>query len=152
MKLDNIAYCGLYCGECPFHTGVIADLVRDLRKELRTYRFEKTAEVLSSISFFKVYKKYPECYEVLGAMVRMRCNKTCRKGGGNPICKIRRCCNKKKINGCWECKDFVDCDKLDFLKRNHGIAHIKNLRTISKKGVDEFLKGTKYWYVKEKVK
>ena len=152
MKLDSIAYCGLYCGDCPFHTGVIADLARDLRKELRTYRFKKTAEVLSLISFFKEYKKYPECYEVLGAMVKMRCNKMCRNGGADPNCKIRKCCNRKKINGCWECEDFIDCEKLDFLKRNHGIAHIKNLRTLSRKGVDEFLKGTKHWYVKEKVK
>jgi len=35
---------------------------------------------------------------------------------------------------------------MDFLKVNHGIAHIKNLRKISKKGIDEFLKGKKYWY------
>jgi len=37
-----IAYCGLYCDECPNHTGRIADLARDLRKELRTFSFEKT--------------------------------------------------------------------------------------------------------------
>ncbi len=44
-KKELIAFCGLYCGECPNHTGKIADFARDLRKELRSVRFDKTAEV-----------------------------------------------------------------------------------------------------------
>ena len=47
-----IAYCGLYCGDCPIHKGNIADLARDLRKELREARFDKTADALSEFSFF----------------------------------------------------------------------------------------------------
>jgi len=50
-----IAYCGLYCGDCPMHKGKIADLARDLRKELRGARFDNTAEALSEISFFKAF-------------------------------------------------------------------------------------------------
>ncbi len=146
MTIENIAYCGLYCGECPNHTGVIADLARDLRKELRNYRFEKTAELLSHYPFFKEYAKYDDCYSVLGAMVRMRCGKTCRSGGGNPTCKIRNCAKKKKVNGCWECDEFETCVKLQFLCGNHGVAHLKNLRILKKKGPEEFEKGEKYWY------
>ncbi|PLX08209.1 MAG: hypothetical protein C0596_07920 [Marinilabiliales bacterium] len=97
MSKNDIAYCGLYCAECPNHTGVIADLARDLRKELSNYKFDKTAEMLSKISFFKDFEKYDDCYTVLGAMVKMRCGKTCRDGGGNPSCKIKRCVIKHKI-------------------------------------------------------
>ena len=50
-----IAYCGLYCGDCPIYKGKIADLARDLRKELREARFDKTAEALSKNSFFKTF-------------------------------------------------------------------------------------------------
>jgi hypothetical protein len=50
MSFTDVAYCGLYCEECPNHKGIIADYARDLRKELRTYRFDKTAELLSTIS------------------------------------------------------------------------------------------------------
>lgn len=144
--MDNIAYCGLYCAECPNYTGVIADLARDLRKELRNYRFDKTAELLSKISFFKDFNKYDDCYTVLGAMVKMRCGKTCQNGGGNPGCKIRNCVKRKKISGCWECNDFESCTKLDFLRENHGVAHLKNLRVIKKKGAEEFIRGIKLWY------
>lgn len=146
MNIENTAFCGLYCGECPNHLGVIADLARDLRKELRNYRFDKTAELLSQYPFFKEYEKYGDCYSVLGAMVKMRCGKTCRNGGGNPTCKIKNCVNKKKIPGCWECSEFETCEKLNFLNTNHGTAHLKNLRIIKKKGIEEFEKGEKHWY------
>lgn len=146
MDITNIAYCGLYCGECPNHTGVIADLARDLRKELRTYRWDKTAELLSDYPFFKDYENYDDCYKVLGAMVKMRCSRTCREGGANPSCKIRICAKKKELDGCWECPDFETCEKLEFLSVNHGVAHLKNLRILRKKGPEEFEKGIKYWY------
>jgi len=149
MELNNIAYCGLYCAECPNQTGIIANSARDLRKELRKYHFDKTADSLSKLSFFKEFKNYSECYEVLGAMVKLWCRKTCRNGGGNPFCKIRKCCLKKEIKGCWECNDFENCIKLEFLECNHGKAHIKNLKIIKKKGFEEFIKGKKFWYLKE---
>ena len=145
-----VAYCGLFCNECFSHTGKIADLARDLRKELRQTRFDKTAESLSTLSFFKVFKEYPSCYDVLGAMVKLRCKNACRNGGGNPFCAIRKCCVKKGFEGCWQCDEFEDCSKMDFLKANHGDAHLKNLRKIRRKGKEEFLKGKKYWYSKIK--
>ncbi len=149
-KSGMIAYCGLYCQECPSYTGSIADLARDLRKELRTFRYEKVAESLSSHSFFEVFKHYPECYQVLGGLVKMRCKRGCKAGGGPPFCKIRKCCEKKGIEGCWECDDFKTCTKLDFLRASHGDAHLKNLRILSRRGVDHFLDGKKNWYVKPK--
>jgi hypothetical protein len=151
-KTYLVAYCGLYCGDCPMHRGKIADMARDLRKELRQSKFDKTAEDLSTFSFFDIFKNYPQCYEVLGAMVKLRCGKVCKDGGGPPFCKIRKCCQKKGIQGCWECDEFETCEKLDFLKPGHGLAHIKNLKKIKTKGVAEFLKGEKHWYLKEKSK
>lgn len=142
---DLIAYCGLYCGDCFGYQGKIADLARDLRKELRQAKFAKTAASLADIPFFAVFKDYPQCYEVLGAMVRFRCKNTCRGGGGPPGCKMRNCCQKKGIEGCWECEEFETCQKLDFLKANHGDAHIRNLRTIKKKGTEQFIEGKRYW-------
>jgi hypothetical protein len=146
--MENIAYCGLYCASCPNHTGVIADLARDLRKELRHYRFDRTAELLSAYPFFKVFEKYDECYQVLGGMVKLRCGKTCRNGGANPGCKIRKCAREKGLEGCWECVEFERCEKLAFLEENHGSAHIRNLKLIAKKGPEAFKAGEKQWYVK----
>jgi len=142
-----IAYCGLYCKDCPLYRGKIADLARDLRKELRQSKFARIAQALSCVSFFKAFEGYPQSYEVLGAMVKLRCTKNCRSGGGSPSCRIRQCCEKKGFEGCWNCEEFGNCEKLDFLKTGHGEAHLKNLRKLKNKGVQEFLEGKKYWYV-----
>jgi hypothetical protein len=138
-----LGYCGIYCGECAFNKGEIADMSRDLRKKLREYRFDKVAAGLSP--FFKDFADYPQCYKVLGAMVKMRCRRACLNGGGDPGCKIRKCCNKKQIQGCWECDDFETCNKLDFLKPVHGDNNFKNMRKIRKSGMEAFLAGPKYW-------
>ncbi|MGA9100288.1 MAG: DUF3795 domain-containing protein [Methanotrichaceae archaeon] len=148
--IESIAYCGLYCGNCFIHAGKVADLARDLRKELREVRFDKSVEALSKTPFFDVFKGYPACYEVLGALVKLRCKLTCRNGGGPPNCEIRNCCRKKGIDGCWQCAEFQRCQKLEFLSVGHGDAHLKNLRTLNRKGVSAFLSGGPLWYSKPK--
>jgi len=142
---ELVAYCGLYCGDCFIYKGKIADLARDLRKELRQAKFNRQAESMSTVSFFKSFKDYRQCYEVLGAMVRFRCKNACRGGGGPPYCKIRKCCQKKNIEGCWQCDEFETCEKLDFLNPVHGDAHLRNLRKLKKQGVNAFIEGKRFW-------
>ena len=147
-----VAYCGLYCGECFAHEGIIADMARDIRKELRQARFDITAKALSEVSYFEVFKGYQTCYDVLGAMVKFRCKRGCRENGGNPGCKIRTCNRKKGLVGCWECAEYPNCTKLDALNATHGDAHRKNLNILKRKGVSGFLAGKKHWYIKPKNK
>jgi len=138
---ELVAYCGLYCGDCFSYQGRVADLARDLRKELRQAKFDRIVEGIP----FKEFKNYQECYQVLGALLRLRCKNACQGGGGNPFCKIRKCCHKKAIEGCWQCDEFEACEKLDSLKPSHRDAHLKNLRRIEKVGVDEWVKGKRLW-------
>ena len=145
-----IGYCGLYCGDCHGFSGKIPDLARDLRKELREIKYDKFAAFISKYSFGKDFKNYDECYKVLGAMVKFRCKKGCINGGGSPFCNIRKCCQTKNLEGCWECEEFETCKKLDFLIPVHGDAHIKNLRRLKRNGKSEFVKGKHEWYSKPK--
>jgi hypothetical protein len=145
-----IAFCGLYCGDCHGYTGKIPDLARDLRRELRDMKYDKFADFISTFSFGRDFKKYDECYKVLGAMVKFRCRKGCKKGGGSPFCKIRKCAQKKGLDGCWECPEFETCEELVFLEPVHGDAHTKNLKKINKKGKKEFIKGKTLWYSPKK--
>jgi hypothetical protein len=149
MKKQNknlVAYCGLYCGDCFAYSGVIADLAKNLRKELRKVRFERIAENVSQIPYFKVLTNYSTCYDVLGTIVKFRCKSTCRNGGGNPYCKIRKCCSSKQYFGCWECVDFEKCDILKELTPGHGNAIILNLWKIKNRGLENFLNGKKDWF------
>ncbi len=147
---DLVAWCGLYCGDCFGYQGRLADLARDLRKELRRARFDRTAEFMATIPLFKVFESYGQCYEVLGALVKLRCKKACRGGGGPPRCRIRSCCQKNGFEGCWECAAFARCEKLTTLEPVHGDAHLKNLRKLKREGVEEFLAGKRHWYSKKR--
>ncbi|MDY6833931.1 MAG: DUF3795 domain-containing protein [Chloroflexota bacterium] len=138
---DLVAYCGLCCADCFGYKGKIADLARDLRKELRQAKFDKAAEGIP----FKELQHYKECYEALGAMVRLRCNSACRGGGGNPYCKMRKCCQQRGFEGCWQCDIFETCQNLELQKPIHGDAHIKNLKKIRKNGIDMFFEGNRHW-------
>jgi len=79
-------------------------------------------------------------------MVKFRCKKGCQKGGGSPFCKIRKCAQKKTLEGCWDCNEFETCKELRFLEPIHGDAHIKNLRNLKKKGKNVFMKGKTLCY------
>ena len=147
---DLVAYCGLYCGDCHGYTGTVADLARDLRKELRQTRYDLFAKEMAISPYGKGYEHYDECYAVLGEMVKFRCRSGCRKGGGNPGCKIRKCVQKKELDGCWECTEFETCTKLDFIKPVHGDAHIRNLKRLKKQSKKEFSNGKHEWYTKSK--
>ena len=144
-KETLVACCGLCCLDCHGYKGTVPDLARDLRKELRASKYDKFAHAIADEGFGKIFKDYDTCYAVLGAMVKFRCKKGCRNGGGPPFCKIRNCCTKNGYKGCWECNEFKHCEKLDFLKSVHDDAHIKNLKIITKKGTSDFIKGKRNW-------
>lgn len=144
---DNalVAYCGLCCLDCHAYTQKIPSLARDLRKELRRVHYEKFADTLSCIPFARGFENYRQCYEILGLMMKFRCNKGCRGGGGPPFCQIRKCCQEKSLAGCWECDANYGCQTLDFLSATHGNAHRKNLAVLKKKGIKGFLEGKRAW-------
>jgi hypothetical protein len=144
-NLELVTYCGLCCLDCHGYTGKIADLARDLRKELRGAKYDKFAAAIADAPFGKPFAQYGDCYELLGAMVKFRCRKGCRNGGGPPFCKIRACCQNKEITGCWECSDADACKKPEFLKPVHGDSHLKNIRAIRKKGITGFMAGKRNW-------
>jgi hypothetical protein len=140
-----IGYCGLYCGDCAGYKGTIAALARDLHKELKRERFADLAKALSDIPFFKAFKHFPQCCQVLGTLPKLQCRKTCRGNGGPPFCEIRQCNRDNRLEGCWQCGEIRTCTKLDFLKPGHGDAHLRNLRMIKRDGVAAFLKGKRHW-------
>ena len=99
-KMDLLAYCGLYCGSCPAYTQSIANLAGGLQKELRRSKCDKAAPALAKIPAFSAFKHYQKFCELLGTMMKMRCKKSCRTGGGSAQCRIKKCAIKKGYDGC----------------------------------------------------
>ena len=115
-----IAYCSLYCPKC--YKMTVSEAAIKLQKELKNPHICGKFQFLS-----KEFKKD------LDKLIKLHCPKLCKAGGGDKNCLIRKCCLKKKINGCWECVDFKVCDKL----KEQYVGNIKRIRKI---GINNYLK------------
>jgi len=85
---------------------MIPDFAADLKNELNGCNFKKNADFFAELPFFKPFKYYDKFNELLGVLENLRCDKTCRGGGGSPVCEVRGCCQDNDIEGCWECEKF----------------------------------------------
>ena len=94
-----IAYCGLYCPKC--YKMVISESALTLKDALESTHV-CCKKNLTPASF----------KQTLNDLIALHCLKTCKDGGGNPDCKIRKCCVAKNISGCWECNDYKNCENL----------------------------------------
>jgi hypothetical protein len=141
-KTDLLAYCGLYCGSCPAYTQSIANLAGNLQNELRRSKCERIAPALAKIPTFSAFKNYQKFCELLWVMMKMRCKKSCRTGGGSAQCRIRKCAKKKGYDGCWQCDDFTACKTLKALEDfgETDKTYLKNLRKIKRQGPSAFVK------------
>ncbi len=144
---SQVAYCGLYCGDCIIRTGRLAPLARELLGQMRRTEFGKLAEGLPEImpNPFAALKDSESCMSVLDSMIHLDCNRLCKDGGGSPECRIRACCQRKGFEGCWFCDEFESCEILSWVDPVNKDAHRKNIRIIQQHGIDEFLKGSKHW-------
>ena len=138
-KTDFIAYCGMYCAECPAYTQSIANLAGDLHKELNHNKLEKVAPMLAKIPQFGAFKHYQKFDDLLVTMMKMICKKPCRAGGGSAKCRIRICAKMNKFDGCWQCDDFPSCKLLEDLG-DIDKTYLKNLRKIRRIGPGAFVK------------
>ncbi|MGA2914733.1 MAG: DUF3795 domain-containing protein [Sedimentisphaerales bacterium] len=138
-KTDLIGYCGIYCATCPGYTQSVANLAKDLGKELHQYKFDKCADFLAKMPGLEAFKNYEKGCELLKAMAALRCP-GCRDGGGGPDCKIRICAKQKGFAGCWQCSELKTCKNFKLLEQSGDKTYIKNLRIIRKSGPAAFVK------------
>ena len=125
QDMDLIAYCGLDCAECFAYKMTVSESAKALRREMRAAKLKDAWKDIP-------LGEYESFKESLDGLAMLRCTKGCRDGGGNPWCKIRKCCQKRDFSGCWECADFETCNKL--VER-----YVINLRKIKKLGLDGFI-------------
>ena len=146
-KEIEIAYCGLYCGQCIIRNGKISEKSEQLLEIFKTDDCKKLVDGLPKF-FPEIHiesNEYETCIKFLQTMKFLDCNEVCKKTGGTSKCKIKNCCIEKKLDGCWLCENFENCEILDSLTPIHKRANIKNIKTIRENGISSFLKGEKYW-------
>ena len=125
MNEKRIAYCGLSCDTCIERFDVIRDRIDALDEAFEVVNMQDVSKVIPFLRFrYRGYRK-------LIGFFREECP-TCRDGGGNPFCSIRKCARKKGYVTCAECPDQESCGKFRTLYRVHRDNEIQtNIAAIS---------------------
>ncbi|MFH1638756.1 MAG: DUF3795 domain-containing protein [Chloroflexota bacterium] len=129
-SVNLVAYCGLNCAVCFGYEMTVSEAAKSLRREMRAARLKALWQNIPFLGEYDPFKK------TLDGLAMLHCSKACRGGGGNPWCKIRKCCQKKGLTGCWECEGFENCDKLNE-------RYVKNLKKIKRVGIEGFISSKK---------
>jgi hypothetical protein len=133
-------YCGLYCGDCIRYQSRASELADELLDEIDKNNFTEYAKIKGAHK--KEFENFESFISLLKAISEINCEIPCGLGGDGcgGTCEIIKCVKARGFLGCWECNDFEECDKFDFLKPFHGDAPLKNLRIIKELGIDNWAK------------
>ena len=129
IEAAEIAYCGLYCGDCIIRKHHMGELADQLLQAIATPAFAKLVAGLPKLKpeILKPLENHKGCRQVLAAISHLDCKIPCRSGGGTSGCRIRECCRRNGMNGCWECNEFESCQILAWLNPVHQGANVANL-------------------------
>jgi len=120
-----IAYCGIDCSQCFSYKMTVSEVAKALRRELRVAKLKNFWQEIPFLGKYESFKKS------LDGLAMLRCKNGCRGGGGNPWCKIRKCCQKKDFWSCGKCELMENCDKLAAISKGYKNENIKNLKSLN---------------------
>lgn len=120
LKIDLVAYCGLYCPKC--YKMKVSESAEKLLFELESAQ-NKGALYLQEEPLLK---------EKIKKLAGLRCHTFCRARQGESPCPIKNCCLSKNILGCWECEEMEKCQKLK-------PQFLQNCKKIKELGIDKFI-------------
>ncbi|MBU1053489.1 MAG: DUF3795 domain-containing protein [Proteobacteria bacterium] len=137
---DLTGYCGLYCGDCIRYNCRASELSSELLREFEKHHFNEYANVKKVHN--SAFENFEKLTDLLKAISEINCETPCGSGGDGcgGSCIIISCVHEKQIQGCWECEEFANCEKLNFLKPFHGNSIVENLRRIQKYGISDWAK------------
>ncbi|MDD2890845.1 MAG: DUF3795 domain-containing protein [bacterium] len=176
MDKKLVCPCGLTCCDCLFYKTEIYETAAKLKQLIKNSQLDIFLTILTRnqgweaiakqlgedenkfSEYSESFKKLPEFFNVLDNIIKLQCTKTCRESGNCSIggvphkCEVVKCVESKKYEGCWECSEFKNCDKLLFLKRSYGETIEGNFQIIKEKGIESLeSRGNKYYEWQRKI-
>ncbi len=158
MEKKYICPCGLICTDCLFYKPEIYENAARLRDAIKESQLDIFLGAMSKNKgwsviadhlhaedsefdkHFEFLKNLPEFMNVLDGLIRLQCKVTCRETGGCSIggtghsCEAVKCVQAKGYEGCWDCPEHADCQKLAFVKQAYGKTIQENFTTIQERG------------------
>ena len=170
MDRKLVCPCGLTCCDCLFYKSEIYESAIKLKEVIKDSQLDIFLRLISEKEsweaigkhlcedgseigrYFESFKKLPDFLKVLDGIIEIQCKKTCQESGGCSMggvireCVAIKCIKARGYDGCWDCAEVENCDKLNFLKRNYGETLEDNLKVIKEKGVEAVKsRGNKYY-------
>lgn len=174
MNSKFVCPCGLTCCDCLFYKKEIYETAQKLQKLIEQHELDKFLTMCSNKrnweaigghlglnedqiwdgigKHYDSFKLIPEFMNVLGSIIKLQCKTTCKETGGCSVggstheCVALKCIKSKEYDGCWQCSEFENCDKLKFLKNNYGYVINDNLRIVKENGIEAVKsRGNKYY-------
>ena len=108
---DQVAPCGIRCGECDLGNGSVAETAINLMKYIQRYDLPSWAHELpggKDIDFRQLDQN------LIWVGKSLRCP-GCLEGGGSPDCPIRICSKEKSLFSCAQCIDLKACTNFNWL-------------------------------------
>jgi hypothetical protein len=108
---DQVAWCGIRCGECALGNGSVGEAALNLSKYLKQYDVPSWASETpdgKDVDFNQFDRN------LLWVQRSLKCP-GCLNGGGSPACPIRLCAKEKRLSSCGQCADLESCAKFDWL-------------------------------------
>ena len=100
MDKRYICYCGLYCENCAVKAR-IESAAKSLHEEMKKAGFEEIIHFIPGGDGF-----WPFLKKTAGGGL---CT-SCKEGGGNPDCAIRKCAKERSVEACALC-DSYPCER-----------------------------------------
>ncbi|MEO0089470.1 MAG: DUF3795 domain-containing protein [candidate division WOR-3 bacterium] len=137
QKEKAISYCGIYCLKCDYHSGKIKKSAEELLNILKEhweielgFRNKKGYDFNNFLKILEYLSK--NCF----------CMFTCKQGSGWQNCPVRKCCEKKELEFCYECQEFP----CQYYKKKPFKNKVKVLKEIKKMGIEKWVR--KKWEIK----
>lgn len=158
MDKKYVCPCGLICKECLFYKPEIYETAKTLRDKIQNAELDvfltsiskdKKAKMIANHlngdpadfkNRFAAFKKFEQFMDTLEGLVALQCKSTCRESGGCLIggelhkCDAVKCVASKGYEGCWECPEHKQCNKLSFVKEVYGDTIDETFKAMASEG------------------
>jgi hypothetical protein len=127
-KLEQVTYCGLYCGLCT-QRNRIPQRARALRETMHKEGWDFWGGEQTNFNEFWAF---------LNKLAEMESDCSCRPGKcGPPFCAIRKCAQDKGLDACPFCDDYP-CNRILGLAQGY-VTMLADGKRMKEKGLDAWI-------------